>query len=62
MHPKFVKRLHETFLEKVRVDGKAKAKRWLSDTLTTYQDFLEVRMYTYRVLGFDKIKIGDGHE
>ena len=57
MHPKFVKRLHETFMDKVRTEGKIAAKRWLSDTLTSYQDFLEVRMYTYRVLGFDKLEV-----
>ena len=57
MHPKFVKRLHETFMDKVQTDGKAVAKRWLSDTLTSYKDFLEVRTYTYRVLGFDKLEV-----
>lgn len=57
MHHKFVKRLHDVFMDKVHKEGKAAAKRWLSDTLTTYQDFLEVRMYTYRVLGLDKIKV-----
>ena len=57
MHPKFVKRLHETFMDKVQADGKIVAKRWLSDTLTSYQDFLEVRTYTYRVLGLDTLQV-----
>jgi len=57
MHPKFVKRLHETFMDKVRTEGKIVAKRWLSDTLTSYQDFLEVRTYTYRVLGLDTLQV-----
>ena len=58
MHAKFVKRIHHIFLDKVREEGKASAKRWLSDTLQTYEDFLQVREYTYKVLGLDHIKVG----
>lgn len=58
MHHKFVIRLHNIFMDKVRTEGKVSAKRWLSDTLQTYEDFLQVREYTYKVLGLDHIKVG----
>lgn len=58
MHTKFVKRIHNIFVDKVHTSGKAEAKRWLSDTLQNYEDFLQVREYTYRVLGLDHIKVG----
>lgn len=52
MHTKFVQRIHEIYLDKYRNCGKIEAKRWLSDTLPEYQDFLEVREYTFKVLSF----------
>jgi len=58
VHHKFVIRLHNIFMDKVRTEGKAAAKRWLSDTLQTYADFLQVREYTYKVLGLNHIKVG----
>ncbi len=58
MHHKFVKRIHTIFVQKTSQEGKAEAKRWLSETLKNYQDFLEVREYTYRVLGLNHIKVG----
>lgn len=58
MHHKFVIRLHNIFMDKVRTEGKVSAKRWLSDTLQTYEDFLQVREYTYKVLGLNHIKVG----
>lgn len=42
MHPRFVKRIHTIFLQKSHEQNKAEAKRWLSETLKEYQDFLEV--------------------
>ena len=40
MHHKFVIRLHNIFMGKVRTEGRAAAKRWLSDTLQTYADYI----------------------